>query len=130
MFEGCRPAASTLAYSQEMKSASILATIDERLRRTLFGLRCVLDVNLSGAEIERIFSDAQEDPVSAKDYTLFSGRSVEVQIHVDEYEPESAHIEVQSKTVSQERLESIHEDAGYDMIREQRGIDQETTSRG
>ena len=103
-----------------MKSASILVTIDERLRRTLFGLRCVLEVNLSGAEIERIFSDVQEDQVSAKGCTLFSGGNVEVQIKVDEYEPESAHIEVRSKAVSQERLESIHEDAGYDMIREER----------
>ena len=99
-----------------MKSVSILVSIDERLRFTLFGLRCVLDVNLSGEQIEQIYSDAQADQVSAKLYVLYSNHSVRVVVRVDVYEPETAHIEVQSKIVSQERLERIYEDAQYEVF--------------
>tara|TARA_R110002096_G_scaffold13623_2_gene48003 strand:- start:8020 stop:8289 length:270 start_codon:yes stop_codon:yes gene_type:complete len=88
-----------------------------------------LDVNLSSKQIESIFADAQDDQVSAKHYTLYSNGNVEVQVRVYEYEPESAHIEVQSKNVSQKRLERIHADAEYDMIRQWRSIDTEIPSQ-
>ena len=113
-----------------MKSASILVTIDQRLRYTLFGLHCALDVNLSGVEIERVFADAQNDQVSPKEYTLYSDTKIVVRISVDEYESESALIRVQSKALSQKRLEQIHEDAGYYHFRQRQAIEEEITIKG
>ena len=82
-----------------VKETRHLATIDDSLRFLLFGLQCKLGVEFSGRECERIFSDAEEDQVSAKSYKLHEGRSLSVVGQVEEYEPESIWLVVSGQSV-------------------------------
>ena len=100
-----------------MNESKISVSIDEQFRFTLFGLQCVLDVNFSSKEIERIFSEARDDQVSEKKYDLFRSQELYVTGYVEEYEPESITLVVRSKKNLQNKLDVIHENAGFEIYR-------------
>jgi len=88
------------AYKQHRGSpmaevAEEFLPIDTTLRFALFGLECALGISFNGVECERIFREAVEDQVSAKNYLLFESRRLVVSGRVDEYEPESIWLRVQ-----------------------------------
>lgn len=91
--------------------AEELLPIDTTLRFALFGLECALGVSFSGIECERVFRDAAEDQVSAKQYVLFESPRFVVSGRVDEYEPESIWLRVQGKSAVAEVLRRVVEGA-------------------
>lgn len=77
--------------------AEELLPIDTTLRFALFGLECALGISFNGVECERIFREAAENQVSAKQYVLLESRRLIVSGRVDEYESESIWIRVQGE---------------------------------
>lgn len=100
-----------------MTEETQLLSIDEALRFVLFGLECTLDVELNPAIVEQVFSDTEADAVSAKRYAFWSGPGMEVTGHVQEYEPESLWLTIQSQRVHKPSLSDIVERAKYHVLR-------------
>ena len=88
-----------------------------RLRFALFGLECALGVSFNGVECERVFRDAAEDQVSAKHYLLFEAQHLVVSAFVDEYEPESIWLRVQSGRSVAEMVRRVVEGAEFHAFR-------------
>jgi len=80
-------------------------TVDDSLRFLLFGLQCALGVEFSARECERVFADARDDQVSAKDYVLYEGTGLSVIATVAEYEPETISLVVSGRNVDIADLE-------------------------
>ncbi len=97
--------------------AEAMVLIDATLRLALFGLECALRVEFSVREIERVFQDEREDQQSAKEYTFFDAGGVRVSGSVDEYEPESIWLRIESPQVSQAFLDNLLERARYQALR-------------
>lgn len=77
--------------------AEELLPINTTLRFALFGLECAIGISFNGVECERIFREAAENQVTAKQYVLFESRRLIVEGRVDEYEPESIWLRVQGE---------------------------------
>jgi hypothetical protein len=90
-----------------MKTAQVSTIIDERLRLILFGIQVKLRVSFSGVLIESIFRDSTDDTISEKHYRLLHQGKVQVYGEVGEYEPETFHLTVISRTISQTELDEI-----------------------
>jgi len=71
-----------------------MLTIDSSLRFVFVGLECALGVSLRPLQCERVFSDAEHDKVSAKQYLFLDNGYVVVSGTVDEYEPETILIQM------------------------------------
>ena len=102
--------------------AEELVIIDVRLRFALLGLECALGVSFAGAECERVFRDAAEDQVSAKQYTFFESPGLAVTGRVDEYEPESVWVQVRSGRGSRELLKRVVENSEFHAVRLQQSL--------
>ena len=94
-----------------------LLSINESFRFILFGLECALDAELNPSVLEQVFSDAENDMVSEKRYTFWSGPSVEVTGHIEGYEPESLWLMVRSRQGCKPSLSEIAERAKYHTLR-------------
>jgi hypothetical protein len=99
------------------KRVQATALIDTSLRFALFGLECAMGLEFSVKEIERVFLDARDDQVSAKDYVFFAADNLKVYGHVDEYEPETIQLHVENSRIDQRLLDSVMERARYQTVR-------------
>jgi hypothetical protein len=97
--------------------AEELLPIDVRLRFALFGLECTLGVSCAGAECERVFRDAAEDQLSAKQYMIFESPSLKVTGRVDEYEPETVWLQVSGRAGSRELFRRVAENSAFHALR-------------
>lgn len=97
--------------------AEELLPVDATLRFALFGLECALGETFNGVECERVFRDAGEDQVSAKQYVLFESPCIVVSGRVDEYEPESIWLRVQGQRGVAEVLRRVVEGAEFHAVR-------------
>jgi hypothetical protein len=103
-----------------------LLPIDLQLRFAPFGLECGLGVSFSGSECARVFSDAAEDQVSAKQYVFYESPRLVVTGRVDEYEPESVWLNVRGRRGSSDLLRAIAEGAKSHALRLRRAEDSAT----
>lgn len=87
------------------------------MRFVLFGLECALNVEFNPSVVEQVFSDAENDMVSEKRYTFWSGPGVEVTGHVEEYEPGDLWLTVRSRQGFKPSLSEIAERAKFQMLR-------------
>jgi hypothetical protein len=99
------------------KQASADTNIDTSLRFALFGLECAMGLEFSAKEVERVFRDAREDKVSAKEYVFLAKDKLVVYGNVCEYEPDTIHLHVDNGNVDQELLNNIMERAKYQELR-------------
>ena len=90
-----------------------LITIDNYLHLILFGLECALDVEFSVEAVEKLFSDGENDAVSEKRYTLWTGRHLMVTGIVEEYEPQDVLLTIQSVKAFSPSFTAIVERAKY-----------------
>ena len=97
--------------------AEELLPVDTKLRFALFGLECALGVTFNGVECERVFRDAGENQVSAKQYVLFESPRIVVSGRVDEYEPESIWLRVQGERGVAEVLRRVVEGSEFHAVR-------------
>ena len=97
--------------------AEELLPIDTKLRFALFGLECALGVTFNGVECERVFRDATENQVSAKQYVLFESPRIVVSGRVDEYEHASIWLRVQGQRGVAEVLRRVVEGSEFHAIR-------------
>ena len=100
-----------------MMSEAQIAAIDDQLRLVLFGLECALDVEFSVEAAEKIFSDSEEDAVSEKRYTLWTGPRLTVTGLVEEYEPGEVLLTVEGVKTLSPSLAVILERAKYQVYR-------------
>jgi hypothetical protein len=97
--------------------AEVLLPIGLQLRFALFGLECAFGVSFDGVECERVFRDAAEDQVSARQYLLFQSARLVVSGRVDEYEPETIWLRVQGKAGVGEVLRQVVAGAEFHAFR-------------
>jgi hypothetical protein len=90
-----------------VEAARELVPIGATLPLLLLKLSSVLGVTFDPVECERIFVDAVEDPVSAKQYVLFESPNLAILAFVDEYEPETIWLEVRGGRGVCERLRRV-----------------------
>jgi hypothetical protein len=79
------------------RSTSDLITIDDHLRLFLFGLSCVLQQDLTTREVDRVFSDAMGNQAVAREYLLCDTKRARVAGFVDDHEPETIMITVETR---------------------------------
>jgi hypothetical protein len=91
--------------------AEELATIDNGLRFVFFGLEVAMGIYFSGVECERVFTDSEEDQVSAKRYLFHTSPSVVVTGRVDDYEPETIWLRIEGLRNADKILQSVIEGA-------------------
>lgn len=115
-----------------MVSSEEIFYIDDQLRFVFFGLECALHVEFNPSETERVFIDGEGDvdgvDCSAKQYIFYSSPSLRVTGHVDEYEPETVRLIVESKKASEPSLSAIKERAKYQVFRMKRWQEAQETS--
>lgn len=87
------------------------------LRFALYGLEIALGAPLAGVECERIFRDAENDQVSAKDYVLLQTPQTTVLATVDEYEPETVSIIVRGRKIAPDLLRRLRDAADCHVVR-------------
>jgi hypothetical protein len=91
--------------------------IDGRLRFVLFGLECALRVTLYPLVSEKVFRDAREDQVSAKEYTLHESVGLRVSGWVGEYEPDQVLVRVEGGRGVSDLLHQVVEEAEAHFVR-------------
>ena len=91
--------------------------IDGRLRFVLFGLECALGVTLYPLVSEKVFRDAREDQVSAKEYTLHESVGLRVSGWVGEYEPDQVLVRVEGRRGVNDLLRRVVEGAEAHFVR-------------
>ncbi len=96
-----------------------------RLRFALFGLECALGVSFDGAECERVFRDAAEDHISAKQYTFYGSARLAVTGRVDEYEPDSLWLRVEGNHGCGSVLRRVVENSEYAQFRMRESLKKE-----
>ena len=100
-----------------MSAETQLITIDDQLRLILFGLECALDVEFPVEVAEKVWSDGEEDGVTEKRYTLWTGPRLRVTGIVEEYEPGDIWLTVKSAKPFSPALLTIRERAKYQAYR-------------
>lgn len=98
------------------QEAEEFVIIDLKLRFVLFGLQLVLGAPFSVSEIERVFSDARADHVSAKEYSFYASASITLTGTLDAYEPESVCLRLRHRDAAS-ILSRVIEAADYEVIR-------------
>lgn len=101
--------------------ATELLDSDLHLRFVLVGLECALDVEFNPSAIEQVFAGAEENSVLAKKYSFWSAPGVRVTGYVEEHEPETLWLTVESQRAVQPPLSAIAQRAKhliYRMTRE------------
>ena len=86
-------------------------TIDNGLRFVFFGLEVAMCVYFSGVECERVFTDSDEDQVSAKKYLFHTSPSFVVTGRVDDYESETIWLRIEGLRNADKILQSVIEGA-------------------
>ncbi len=76
---------------QEQES---IVPIGLTFRFVLFGLDCILGIETSGRETNRVFRDCLEDQFNSRSYVFFEGNDLVISGVVDAYEPESIRVRV------------------------------------
>jgi hypothetical protein len=94
--------------------------IDDTLRFALFGLECALNVEFNPAAVETVFADAYSNQRSPKEYTFWSASTLRVTGQVDDYEPETLWLQVESTKEILPPLQLIIERAKYQALRMRR----------
>lgn len=94
-----------------------LIPIDVTLRFVMFGLECGLGISLSAAESERVFRDAVNDQVSAKEYVFYDGAKCSVTGRVDEYEADEIWLRVEGTRSAVQLLHRAVESVQYHVLR-------------
>jgi hypothetical protein len=94
--------------------------IDDQLRFVLFGLECVLNVEFSPAEVERLFDAAERDPSPGGEYVFWQGRGLSVTGRVDDYASYYVSLRVESRRPVAPSLAEITERAKYQVYRIER----------
>lgn len=90
-----------------------LINIDTNLRDFFREIEQYFSIKLDRDVIERIFKDAEEDQVTGKEYLIFQGEKkllgtkLTILATVDEYEPETAWIEIQN--IKEKDLKHLNE---------------------
>jgi len=102
------------------ESSEILVPIDLTLRFILFGLECASCIILSAPEMERVFREATEDHVSAKEYVFYRSPDLSITGRVDEYEPETVWLRIEGRSEIASSLDRIVETARFHVARLQR----------
>jgi len=103
--------------------ADAILPIDLQLRFALFGLECALAESLDGVECERVFRDAAEDQVSAKQYLLFESTRLVVSARVGEYEPDLVRLRVQGERGTAELVKRIIENSAFHALRRRQSME-------
>lgn len=108
-----------------MARAEAVFIIGEQLRFTFFGLECALHVEFNPDETERAFADAGTDAKGfldsrAKHYTFRDAPGLRVTGQVDDHEPETLRLIVDSTMVMEPPLSVIGERAEYQVFRMRR----------
>jgi hypothetical protein len=75
----------------------MLLPVDESLRYTLFGVSVILQIDLSAAEIERLFVASATGDSTARQYTFHCSPVATVTGTVDEHEPQSVRLAVKAR---------------------------------
>jgi len=88
-----------------MQKASLLLSIDQELRFILYGIATSLDAVINSNEVERLFAHSEAGDRTAQDFVFYDGPLSKVFGHVDEYEPETVFLHVESKRLDQKTLE-------------------------
>ena len=102
-----------------MTTEKVLLNIDDELILILFGLECALDVELDPDETERLFVDAN-DNVSHQEYVFRQTPDLMVTGHVDDHEPGTVWICIESRKPYSPTLKQIEERARYQRFRRER----------
>lgn len=68
---------------------------------------------MKGSVMKQIFSGCASDQVTAKKYIIAQNNTLKVIGYVEEYEPESLNIVVESTMLTQDRLDLILENSKY-----------------
>lgn len=104
-----------------------LLNIGDHLRFALFGLECALSSEFNPAEVERLFADAAGDSASssAKHYAFKDARGLTVTGDVDDYEPGTVRLRVETRRPLKPPLAEIVERAQYQAHRMRRNQDTE-----
>jgi hypothetical protein len=84
---------------------SVLLPIDGQLRLVLYGLAIFLEAVINAKEVERLFAHSESGDRNAQDYVFYDGPRAKIYAHVDEYEPETVFLHVESKQLEQQTLE-------------------------
>jgi len=96
---------------------TILVTIDNQLRLVLFGVECVLNIELNTAEVERVFLDGENNSRGELHYIFWSDPSDEVTGYVEKYEEGTLWLTVNSKREYATKLSAINKRAEYQVFR-------------
>lgn len=86
-------------------------TIDDSLRLVLARLEGALGVFFAPREIERVFIDAIENQRDEKRYVFFDSPGIRVTGYVEDYEPETITLSVESSRALVARCKPIIDDA-------------------
>lgn len=95
-----------------------LLGIDEKLRLVLFGLESVIGLDLDLNEIHRLFA---ENPLGS--YALRKCERATVMALVEEYEPESVWLAIETKLIDESRFDSIVTNAEWHWFRWQKQVE-------
>ena len=102
-----------------MTTEKVLLHIDDELILILFGLECALDVELDPDETERLFANAK-DNVSHQEYVLRQLADFTVTGRVDDHEPGTVWVCIESRKAYSPTLKQIVERARYQRFRRER----------
>ncbi|MDQ2800643.1 MAG: hypothetical protein M3Y13_13525 [Armatimonadota bacterium] len=102
--------------------------INDDLRFVLFGLECALGVEFNASETERVFIDYLNGSWEAKHYLFFERPGLRVVGQVEDHEPETLWLIVDSRKEWQPSLASIVERAHFQVYRQQRFREREEES--
>lgn len=112
-----------------MTRAEAIFIIGQQLRFVLFGLECALHVEFNPDETERVFADAGTDvdgflDSRAKRYMFWDAPGLRVTGQVDDHEPETLRLIVESTRTIEPSLSAIGERAAHQMSRMRRWQEQ------
>ena len=105
-----------------MTRAEAIFIIGEQLRFVLFGLECALHIEFNPDETECVFADAGADVDGFLDsramrYTFWEAPGLRVTGQVDDHEPETLRLIVESTRAIEPSLSVIGERAAYQVFR-------------
>lgn len=86
-------------------------TIDASLRLVFARLEGALGVFFKPVEVDRVFTDARDEPIDEKHYVFFDSPRVRVTGYVEDYEPETIEITVRASRWTMRRVNPIIADA-------------------
>ena len=84
------------------------------MRLILFGVQCVLDIEIDPRIVDQVFRDAA-DAISCKNYTFWESHKVKFYGEVEEYEPETIMLNIISSKITHEELKRIVSRAEYEV---------------